>query len=221
MVKVISHADQRNAPPEEEILIDESEAAEEHVATAEEIAEVERLSREQYQLEYIDIEKAKEELGKMQAKLKANKEVELPKALAAIGRDNWPLNKGWKVEIDNIVRASIPSPKNKDVENALEKNRIGIAYMDEVAPSMVDTIVTIRYPKGTEKELKKLISSNKRRKNPLELELTRTVHSGSLKSWVAKRDAAGLPTDDTKISIQRIKIAELVKPKGKKDEIPY
>ena len=216
MTKKISHADQRNAPPEEELpILGEEDAAPE--ATPEQIAEVIRLSREQFSLDK-EIDKIEEELSKKKKALINNVENELPKAMEAAHMEVCPLNGGYETKLKTVIRASIPSLKSK-VPDAVERNAIGIAYMDEIAPDMVDTIVTIRYPKGTEKELKDLLARNKRRKNPLELELSRTVNTGSLQAWIAKRDAAGLATDDTKINIQRVKVAEVKAPKGKKDAI--
>jgi len=218
--KKISHADKRNAPPEHQLpILDADEVAPPPKATAAQIDKVLVLGREQLKLKKA-VDVADENLSNAKKSLQNNKENDLPKALkAAHITGEFSLgNKGYKVVLGTVINASIPSLKSK-VENAEEKNAIGIAYMDKMAPDMVDTVVTIRYPKGTEKELQKLLRDNAKRKKPLELELSRTVNTGSLRAWIAKRDEAGLATDDTKLNIQRVEIAEVKAPKGKKDKI--
>jgi hypothetical protein len=209
--------ERRNAQKPEEVL-DESEIATQPEASPEKIAEVIRLAREQVRLSN-EVDRAENDLKEAKRLLDLNKVDQLPKVMKETSLTVCPLDNGYKVELVPIVRASIPSATNKKVPDAEERNRKGIEYMDETAPDMVDTIVTIRYPKGTEEDLAKLLRDNKKRKKPLELELTRTVNTQSLSAWVRKRDAAGLPTDEDKLTIHRVTMAEVKAPPKKKGEI--
>lgn len=218
-MKKISHADQRNARPDEGLpILEEEDAAPEHKATPAQLKRIIELSREQVKLER-KLKKLGEDTKEASKLLQANKTDILPKALKAANLpEGTPLGGGASVEMKKVVRASIPSPRSKD-EDAAERNEVGIRYMDKVAPDMVDTVLTLRFRPGEEKELQRLMRDNNKRKKPLEYELTRTVNSQSLSAWVRKRDEEGVATDADKINIQRVDVAEVKLPKGKKDSI--
>lgn len=208
------HADQPNAPPD--VVIEDAVAAE--GPTPEQMAKVVELAREQWKL-LKEVDERTKDLKESKDKLTANQMVLLPKAMDEAGMDECPLGtEGLKVELYTNVTASIPSLQSK-AENAVERNQRGIAYMEERAPSMVETVLTIRFAKGEEKDLKKFLADNKKRKKPIEMSLSQTVNTGSLGKWVREEIKAGRAVDEEVLSVHRIKIAEIVVPKKKKEKV--
>ena len=209
-----AHADQPNTLTE---VVDAEE--DDSKATPDQIAQIMNISREQLKLVKKE-EELKADAKKIAAEIWTNKTDLLPKAMKAAGfgaGDECPLGeKGASVALDMIVRASIPSPDNKKVENAAEKNLAGIAYMDDVAPDLVETTLTFRFQKGEHKDLAKFLADNKKRKKPLEVEVKRVVNTASLSKWVSDKDKAGESVNDEAINVQRVEIAEVVLPKVKK-----
>lgn len=206
------HEDQRN---DMEVL-DESDAEAAEGATPEQIAAILRLARQQFRL-MRRLDAVAGVLKRAQGRLTANQMVLLPKAMLEAKLDECPLGeRGAKVEMNTILKASIPNVNNKKVEKAAERNATGIAYMDLRAPDMVDTVLTIRFPKGTEKDLRRFQGDNKRRKVPLEMELNRTVNTGSLQAWIIRELEAGRSVDEEALNVHRVRIAEVVLPKVKK-----
>jgi hypothetical protein len=215
-MKKISHADQRNAP--EDIVLDESEVAAPPAATAEQIAEVVRIARLQYRLDR-RVKAVDKVLKRAKQNLQANKTVLLPKAMTDAGMDECPLGEnGLKVEMYTDISASIPSLKGK-AENKVERNKAGIDFMDKRAPAMIDTVLTIRFPKGTEKDLAKFMRDNAKRKKPLEMEIERNVNTASLGAWVRAELDAGREVDEEALNVFKLKVAEIVTPKKKKEKI--
>lgn len=215
-MKKVSHSDRRNAPPEEQLVLEADDVVvPERKATAAQLERVRTVARQQIKLTR-EIARDTEALKKKERELQTNKTDELPKALEAANlADGTPLGGGASVAVETKVRASIPSLKAK-VDNAEEKNAAGIAYMRRMAPDLIETTLTLRFPVGEEKELQRLLAQNARRKNPLEFEFAEVVNTARLKSWVEKRDEQGLATDADALNIQRFKIAEVVLPKVKK-----
>lgn len=203
-----SHDDQPNTETE---LVEEEDLP----VTPEQISKVVNLAREQYKLDK-EIERKEKELKDLNAALQKNKTVDLPAAMQDARMTECPLDEGYKIELVPIVHASVPSPNNKKVPDAVERNERGIAYLDKVAPDLVVTKLEIIFNRNEHKELKRFLGDNKRRKKPLEMNLTRTVNTATLGKWVRERDAAALETDDTAISIHRMKVAELIAPKKPK-----
>lgn len=213
--KVVSHADRRN---DTDLPMADDVVPEKKITTPEQIAEVFKLAREQYALS-VEIALIQKELKEKSDLLEANITDTLPKAMEAASMEECPLDAGYKVVADTIIRASVPSPNNKKIPDAVERNERGIAYMDEVAPSLVETVVTTRFGRGEEADLKKMLVDNARRKKPLEMELTRTVNTGTLGAWVRARIEAGEPVDEEKINVQKLRVAKLVAPKKAKDKV--
>lgn len=210
----------RNATrPEEQLpVLDEAEI-ETPKATAAQIARIVNVAREQVKIRK-RVDTLSDQLKAASKELAQNVNVDLPKAMREAHQTSCPLgDKGAYVELDEIVKASIPSVSNRRVENAEERNAAGIAYMDSRAPDMVDTVLTIRFPKGTEKELARYLRDNKRRKKPLELDLTRTVHTGQLSAWVRRELEAGRDVDRDALNVHIIDVAEVKVPKPKKSTV--
>lgn len=211
----------RNAinPDEQLPTLDEAEVQVPQTTPAQ-MARVVNLARDQVKMQR-EVDGFDDKLKAAKKKLAQNVNTDLPKAMRdAHLSGKVPLgNKGAYVELEEIVKASIPSARSDKVENAEERNALGIAYMDDRAPDMVDTIVTIRYPKGTEKELAKLLRDNQRRKKPLELELNRTVHSGQLSAWVRRELEAGRDVDREVLNVHTIDVAKVKMPKDKKTKV--
>lgn len=205
----------RNALPENQLpMLDEGEASPPPTASGAQVAAVITMAKKQFK-QQVAVEKAEEALKKAKTDLNTTATVDLPKLMKDAGMDTCPLNNGYRVDIDKVINASIPSLKAKR-DDAEERNAIGIAYMDKHAPDMIDTVLIERYPKDKLKELKKRMAENARRKNPIEWEVSRTVNTGSLQAWIRKRDEAGIATDADVLNIQRLDIAKIVKPKGSK-----
>jgi hypothetical protein len=206
-----SHADRPNAHAEDEI--DEAPAP-----SAKDLNKVIELSR--WQVQYSrDVEKLEEKLAEVKAKLIRNKMVELPKAMEAANLQAAPLGKGSTVELEVLVTANIPSPDSDRIENAAERNAVGIAYMDKMAPSMVKNVITIEYAKGEDKFYNKLVRDLSRRKVPPEFTVKRTVHSGTLGKWVRDQDKAGKKVDEEALNVHRLKVATVYLPKKAKDKL--
>ncbi len=143
---------------------------------------------------------------------------ELPKLMKDASLLECPLGKGWAVKLNTLVTASVPAPDGKAV-NAKERHEKGIAYLDDVAPDLVVHTVVIRYARGNEKQLKKLLTNLARYKPPVEVEVKAAVHSGTLGKWVRGQDALGKAVDEVALGVNRIPTAELVEPKRAKDKV--
>src|SRR5262245_60227588 len=102
------HADRRNATSNDEVLDDVDEAP---AATPKQIANIIEIARAQVRAKNkvtrleADLKKAKEEFENNKTNL-------LPKALEAANLKGTPLGNGAVVEIETIVRASVPSPNS-------------------------------------------------------------------------------------------------------------
>ena len=214
----------RNAktPDEQLPVVDESEVQVPKTTPAQ-MAKVLNIAREQLRLKK-KAEDADEAAKKAKETYRKNVEDELPKAMVEANlAGKIPLgDRGATVELDTVTKASIPNANNKKIENAELRNATGIAMMDKRAPDMVDTVLTIRFPKGTEKELARFLGDNKRRKKPLEMELNRTVHTGALVAWIERELAAGrdfTAAEREALGFYQFKIAEVKLPKAKKTTV--
>lgn len=204
----------RNAQIEEEML-DVEEAPS---ATPEQIAKIIEEARKQLKLEKA-VEKAEAALKKAKQDLDIHCKGDALKAMQAAGRTTLPLNGGWKIEVNTIVTASVPSPNGKAV-NAEERNKIGIAYCDKHCPDLVKNKVTAFFPKGMEKLFNKFLRDLNQRKVQVEYEMERTVNGNTLGKWVRGQDALSKSVDEQALNVERIKKTILVPPtKKKKDKI--
>lgn len=215
MKRTHSHADQANAPAD--VVLDDVEEA--PAATAQDLAKVINIARDQAKLQK-EVERLEIDLKKAKEKLLANKQSLLPKAMEEAGIKATPLGGGAHVEIETIVTASIPSPNSDRVENAEERNRIGIEYCDKHCPDLVKNKVTAFFPRGMEKLFTKFLRDLNKRKQQVEYTTERTVHGGTLGKWVRGQDKLGKSVDEVALGVHRIKVAEVVLPKKKeKDKI--
>lgn len=209
-----AHADQVNTLTE---VVDAEE--DDSKATPGQLAAIINIGREQVKLMRAQ-EKAEDVLKKVKDDLWVNKTELLPKAMKAAGYslgDKCPLGeKGAIVDFDSAVSASVPSADNKRVENAAEKNAVGIAYLDDVFPDIVETTLTFKFQRGEHKDLAKFLADNRKRKKPLEVEVRRVVNTNSLSAWVRRKDAAGESVDDAALNVYREEVAKVVLPKVKK-----
>lgn len=213
--KKISHADKRNAPVEEQLpMLDEEDAAAPPKATPAQIAAIIKLAKVQFKQETA-VAKADEALKKAKRELNITCTVDMPKLMKAAGMDTCPLNNGYRVDIDKVINASIPSLKSKK-EDAEERNRIGIDYMLKHGPGLIDTVLVERYAHDQQKELKKRLAENKRRKVPIEFEVSQTVNTARLQAWIRERDEKGIETDADALNIHRVEVSKIVKPKETK-----
>lgn len=203
----------RNAQTEEEML-DVEEAPS---ATPAQIAKVIEEARKQLKLEK-KVEKLEADLKKAKQELDMHCKGDALKAMQAAGRTTLPLNAGWKIEVDNIVTANVPSPNGK-ADNAEERNKVGIAYLDKHAPDLVKNKVTAFFPKGMEKIFNKFLRDLNQRKVQVEYTTERLVNGNTLGKWVRDQDKLGLAVDEQALNVQRIKKTTLVPPAKKKDKI--
>lgn len=201
------------AKPNSEAMID-ADVDVAQVATPKQLATVVNAARQ--------LKKLQNQGKEIEEELKAiNKQIEflevetLPKAMGDANMDVTPLGKGWSVEINKIVSASIPAPDSK-AENAVERNKLGIEYMKTLAPDLIDNIIVIRFPVGEEKFFNKVIGDIKKRKKELDYTTKSTIHSGRLSAFVRRQDEAGKSVDEIALNVHRIKRAKLVAPKAKK-----
>lgn len=182
-------------------------------ATPEQISAVISAAREQY-VRQQKVERLEAELKEAKEEFRASAEVLVPKALAAAGMDIVPLGTpGFYAKLVSVVKANVPSPHSEKVEDAQLKNDRGTAYLDQVHPEIVKNKFTAYFPKGMEKLFRKFMRDMKQRKTPIEYEIERTVHTGSLTAWVKTQDALGKPVDEEALNVKRFKIAEIVVPK--------
>lgn len=192
----------------------------EDMATAEQIKAVIDAAREMRKRE-LKVEKLEADLKEAKKDLAAYVEGVVPKAMEAAHSEEMPLGPaGWFVKLNNIVKASIPSPHSDKVENPVEKNERGTAYLDEVAPDLVKNKLTAYFPKGMEKLFRKFLRDMAQRKVQIEFEIERTVHSGTLTKWVKDQDKLGKPVDEEALGVRRFKHAEVIVPATKsKDKL--
>lgn len=178
------------------------------------LAKIIDKAREQLRCER-RVEKLETELKTAKSELNAIKSVELPKMMKLAGLNHIPLGKGATLKIETIVTASIPSPYSTRAENAVERNAVGIAYMEKKAPSLIVNKVTMYFEKGFEKLYNKFLRDLKQRKVKVETEIERTIHGQTLGKWVREQDAKGIAVDDKALSVTRIDVAEIILPKKK------
>lgn len=202
----------RNAIKEDEIL-DESEMKE--GPSNEDLRKIADVSREQVKL-VREKEKLEQQLADVNKRLQANMQVELPEIMLKCGMESYTLAGGYSVSVDKIVKASIPAPDNKRVENAAHKHAIGIAYMDKMAPDLVKNSITIEYPKGQEKLFKKFMRDLAQRKIPVDYKLTRAVHASTLSKWVRTRLDKAEDVDEVALNVHKVTIAEVKIPRKEK-----
>ncbi len=188
---------------------------EEETGTAEQVAAVMAEARNQRRLQ-VQLANLKAETEKVEQDLNKSKTDTLPKLMeAAKLGEEFPLAAGYMIEKWTEVRANIPSPDNKKVENAAEAHRVGIEYADEVCPDLVQNIVTITFKKGEEAWYKKFLRDCAQRKNKLKIDFKRTVHASTLSKWVRGQDALGKKVDEDKLRVSRKTIAEVKAPESK------
>lgn len=204
------HADQPNAPPGIEI----DDVDEKPAATKDQLNAVYLAAQEQQKLKQ---KKARldSELEAVEALLNESKTVTLIGAMDTAHIDMYPLSAGYYVEAWTDIKASVPSPDNPKVEDAVERNAKGVAYIDEVAPDLLIHQITITYPKGSEKFVNKLLGNLKKYKPPIPYSQRTTVNQATLSKWARLKIEAGEKVDDEAISLKRKRMAEVFPPKKK------
>lgn len=203
-------AGQRNLPNTTTELVDDLEPADNEVKS-EDLAAVINICRDQVRLQRA-VDKAANDLEKLQGDLDANIQSLLPKAMKQAGVPNHlPLDGGAYVDLVTIVKARIPS-----LDKDPDKNAVGLAYVDKVAPDLPKTVLTIEFGRGEEKDLKKMLADLRARKKPLAMQVARTVHAGTLTKWVKEREKDGGAIDEQALSVHRFEMAEVKLPKVKK-----
>lgn len=211
MKRTHAHADQPNAP-------DDVDVEEQPAATPKQIANILEIARAQVKLKR-QVDALTEDLKKTKEQFETNKTNLLPKALEDAGLKGTPLGNGASVEIDTIVRASIPSPNSKQVENAEERNRIGIEYANEHCPDLVKYVVSAYFDRDQYKLFKKFQRDMAQRKIQIPFEVEATVHTQTLSKWVRGQDALGKSVDEAALNVHRVKVAEVQLPKADKDKV--
>lgn len=173
-----------NAQRAEEMLDDDMEAAPVEVSD-DKIRLVATLSKTQLELRD-QIANVEKHLEGLYGKLKTNMEVDLPEAMSTAGMKDFTLTNGARVEVKKVVRASIPKAHMEE----------GLDYMDEVAPDLVKHTVTIQFDKKDRSFFNKFCRDLAKRKRPVNADIKRTVHAGTLSAWVRQKDEAGDPWDE-------------------------
>lgn len=218
-MKKISHGNQRNALPKDQLPeLDADEATPPPKATVKQLQKITELARDQVRLQRA-VEKKKKELKEAEQKLQANKVTLLPKAMDEAHEVGMPLGGGATLDLETIVTASVPSPFSDRAENAEERNRVGIQYLNKYAPSLPKHKATIFFERGQEKELRKLLANLGRYNPPMEVQVESTVHSSTLGKWVKEQDKLGKSVDEKALNVHRIRVATVTLPKKKKDSI--
>lgn len=161
------------------------------------------------------VSKLKYQLEIAQKKLLLISQNELPKLMKDAGEDALPLGKGWSVELEKIVTASVPSPDSTRVDDAVEKNAAGVAYLRKTAPDLLRNTITIEFDLKEERFFKKVISDIKKRKKELTYSVKTMVNGNTLGAWVRKQDGLGKAVDEIALNVHRINKTKLVPPKKK------
>jgi hypothetical protein len=211
-MKKVSHTDQRNAEPEEQLPLGE-EGMGVPEASQDQLDKIMELAREQVRLKRL-YDKQAEELAATKKLLDDNKNNKLPQAMGAVGMEQFILGGGASVAVEKILRASIPSPNSDRVENSEERNRAGIEYMDKRAPSLIKNKITVTTGKGEEKLFARVVAALTKLK--VEPNVERNIHSGTLSKWVKQEEAAGRAVDDAILGVHRVTVAEVKLPEADK-----
>lgn len=205
-----SHQDQRN-DPEPEVF--EGDVA--PVATQDKLDKITNIARDQVRLKKRKA-KLEEELEGVSKELEVNKTQLLPAAMTDAAMTSFQLAGGYGVEVEKVVRASIPfgdAKKRAKEPGGEEKYQGALDYMDERAPDLVVHKFELIFSRGEEKMVRKFIRDLNRRKVQLKWEVSRTVHASTLTSWLKKEEKALRSVDETKISVHRVTVAEVIEPK--------
>lgn len=204
-----SHQDQRNSLEEE---VFEGDAA--PAATQDKLDKITTLAREQVRLKRRKA-KLEEETKQVSKELEVNKTDLLPAAMADANMTSFSLAGGYSVEVEKITRASIPfgdAKKRAKEPGGEEKYQAALDYMDERAPDLVVHKFEILFSKGEEKMVRKFIADLNKRKVQLKWDVSRSVHASTLTSWVKNEEKANRSVDETKLSVHRVMVADVVEP---------
>lgn len=181
-------------------------------ATPEQLAAVVNAARELARREKL-VGQLEEQLKKAKEDLKASVEVLVPKAMEEAGMQKAPLGPpGWYVEVNDIVKASIPSPHSDRIDNAPEKNAIGMSYLEPVAPDLIKMKLVAYFGRDEYDFARKVQRDFERRKRKVRYTMEKEVHTGTLTSWVKRQDEAGLEVDEVALNVRRFKAAKIVRP---------
>lgn len=161
------------------------------------------------------VDKLELQLAVAKKELLLIRQVELPKLMKDAGEDALPLGSGWSVELEKIVTASVPSPDSTKVDNPVEKNAAGVAYLRKTAPDLLRNTITIEFGLKEERFFKKVINDIKKRKKELNYKVKTMVNGNSLGAWVRGQDKLGKAVDEIALNVHRITQTKLVPPKKK------
>lgn len=168
-----------------------------------------------------ELYKAERALAKLEAEVETKKleivnltERTIPAALAAVGMRGFDLEKGFRVEIEDVVAGSI---KKDDRPKAY-------AWLDEHQHPIVKRVVTVSFDKSEDKWAKKFIADMAKRKKPLRAEIKESVHDQTLRKFVRemieKERAGELPPKEKLprdlFGVYEARVARLIDPEEEK-----
>ena len=138
------------------------------------IARLVAMVREQVRQE-ARVASLEEDLKKAKEQVRILSEVRLPELMASLEMKNFVLNDGTEIEIDNKLRCHL-AEKNKEE---------GFKFLDETGNgNVIKRQFIIEFGKDEEKWARKFAADLKRRKQPLNTKLKRTVHTATLTSLI-------------------------------------
>lgn len=157
-----------------------------------------------------DLAKLEEQVAAKRAEIDALTGASIPAAMTAVGARRFDLDKGFRVEVEDLIRGSI-----------LVANRgAAFAWLDEHGHPIVKRVVTVSFGKNEDKWAKKFIADMAKRKKPLRAEIKEAVHDGTLQKFVREMvakeragelaDGEGLPRE--LIGVYEAKVARLIDP---------
>jgi hypothetical protein len=152
-------------------------------------------------------------LAEKQTILKSLQESALPNAMSEAGVTALELAKGWKLQIEEIVSASIPRGAREGTPDLRPE---AFAHLETLgAGDLVKHVITISFGRGEEAWAAKFLRDCAQRKRPLNAVREDSVHSGTLSAFVRERRANGALTDDDRrlFGVFEIRKAVVKRPK--------
>jgi hypothetical protein len=190
-------------------LIDAAEVEQAPASKPGELTMIRDLAAELYKAErdlaklLLDVDAKKAEIENLELR-------RIPAAMQAVGARRFDLEKGFRVEVEDLIKGSILVANRGDA----------FAWLDDHGHLIVKRVITVSFGKDEDKWAKKFIADMAKRKKPLRAEIKEAIHDGTLQKFVremvAKERAGELPPDEKLprelIGVYEAKVARLIDP---------
>lgn len=163
------------------------------------MAQLKGLAQEQADLE-AKIAELTAELAKATADHKDVSERKLPSLMETMGLDYMKFNTGLEVKVSEHIHTTIPKDKQTAGFGWLDANGHG---------KLIKREFVIKFPREEEAWANKFAADLAKRKKPVDLEMKKSIHPGTLKAFGKEQLSKGIELPEDGFSVHRNKVAEL------------